>query len=70
MLSGGAAALAVLGLALALSVAVAAFNVREAAQLEARTELLRGAGPAQPRYWQNGKSCYYRYDQAENGTSD
>jgi O-antigen ligase len=70
MLSGGAAALAVLGLALALSVAVAAFNVREAAQLEVRTELLRGAGPAQPRYWQNGKSCYYRYDQAENRTSD
>jgi hypothetical protein len=32
--------------------------------------VLRGAGPAQPRYWQNGKSCYYRYDQAENGTSD
>ena len=44
-----------------IAVALNVFNMNEIRHMEARVGALAAAGPAQPRYWQYGRSCRYEY---------
>ena len=45
-----------------LCLGILAFSIDEIRHIEMRTEALRMAAPASPRFWQDGRVCLYSYE--------